>query len=142
VRVEVEAFLMLVSLCLWFMSVVYVYGLWFWFVFMVVLIDDWCFELSLFCYSNICFFLLCFFASSLPHFFASSLPPSTFVANAGLSGKRLVQEVKSVLADVKLTFAADKQCGKYSGGMKRRLSVANALVGNPQIVSVNVVYMW
>jgi len=102
---------------------------------MVVLIGDWCFELSLFCYSNICFFLLCFFASSLHHLFASSLPPSTFVANAGLSGKRLVQEVKSVLADVKLTFAADKQCGKYSGGMKRRLSVANALVGNPQIVS-------
>ena len=75
------------------------------------------------------------FASS---FFASSLLcylPSSSVANAGLSGKRLVQEVKSVLADVKLTFAADKQCGKYSGGMKRRLSVANALVGNPQIVS-------
>ena len=46
-----------------------------------------------------------------------------------------MQEVKSVLADVKLTFAADKQCGKYSGGIKRRLSVANALVGNPQIVS-------
>ena len=40
-----------------------------------------------------------------------------------------------MLADVKLTFAADKQCGKYSGGIKRRLSVANALVGNPQIVS-------
>ena len=102
-------------------------GFCFRFILLVVLIGDWCFELSLFCCSNICFFLLCFITSVLSSFF--------FRCNAGLSGKRLVQEVKSVLADVKLTFAADKQCGKYSGGMKRRLSVANALVGNPQIVS-------
>ena len=82
----------------------------------------------------ICFFLCPFVTSSFSFF--------VFCCTAGLSGKRLVQEVKSVLADVKLTFAADKQCGKYSGGMKRRLSVANALVGNPQIVSANDVYMW
>lgn len=28
---------------------------------------------------------------------------------------------------------ADKQAGKYSGGMKRRLSVAISMIGNPQV---------
>ena len=28
---------------------------------------------------------------------------------------------------------ADKQAGKYSGGMKRRLSVAISLIGNPKV---------
>ena len=40
----------------------------------------------------------------------------------------------TVLKDVQLTFAADRPCGKYSGGMKRRLSVANSLVGSPKVV--------
>jgi ABC-type multidrug transport system ATPase subunit len=52
----------------------------------------------------------------------------------GLSGRRLEDEVTSTLEDVKLTFAADKASGQYSGGMKRRLSVANALVGSPRVV--------
>ena len=29
---------------------------------------------------------------------------------------------------------ADKQSGKYSGGMKRRLSVAISLIGDPKVV--------
>ena len=28
---------------------------------------------------------------------------------------------------------ADRQAGKYSGGMKRRLSVAISLIGNPKV---------
>jgi ABC-type multidrug transport system ATPase subunit len=28
---------------------------------------------------------------------------------------------------------ADKQAGKYSGGMKRRLSVAISLIGDPKV---------
>ena len=52
----------------------------------------------------------------------------------GLNGKNLDDEVNEVLEDVQLTFAADRPCGNYSGGMKRRLSVANSLVGNPKVV--------
>ena len=52
----------------------------------------------------------------------------------GLSGSTLTTEIANVLQDVQLTFAADRPCGKYSGGMKRRLSVANALVGSPKVV--------
>ena len=39
----------------------------------------------------------------------------------GLTGGVLINEVVEVLKDVKLTFAADKQCGKYSGKLNERL---------------------
>ena len=35
---------------------------------------------------------------------------------------------------VKLTYAAKQRTSAYSGGMRRRLSVAIALLGNPKIV--------
>ena len=35
---------------------------------------------------------------------------------------------------VKLTYAADQRTAAYSGGMKRRLSVAIALLGSPRVV--------
>jgi ABC-type multidrug transport system ATPase subunit len=35
---------------------------------------------------------------------------------------------------VKLTYAATQRSGAYSGGMKRRLSVAIALLGDPKVV--------
>ena len=35
---------------------------------------------------------------------------------------------------VKLTYAAGQRTSAYSGGMKRRLSVAMALLGDPKIV--------
>ena len=44
----------------------------------------------------------------------------------GLTGNKLNSSVKKVLKDVKLYHVADKQAGKFSGGMKRRLSVANS----------------
>ena len=49
-------------------------------------------------------------------------------------GAALKREVRRVLADVALTAWADKPSRSFSGGMKRRLSVACALVGNPRIV--------
>jgi ABC-type multidrug transport system ATPase subunit len=52
----------------------------------------------------------------------------------GLSGKELDHEVRKGLADVSLTFAAKKASKTYSGGMKRRLSVACCLIGKPKIV--------
>jgi ABC-type multidrug transport system ATPase subunit len=52
----------------------------------------------------------------------------------GLSGQTLKNAIFKVLNDVKLYHVADKQAGKFSGGMKRRLSVANALIGSPRVV--------
>jgi ABC-type multidrug transport system ATPase subunit len=43
-------------------------------------------------------------------------------------------EVAARLEDVQLTAWADAPSASYSGGMKRRLSVAIALIGSPQIV--------
>ncbi|XP_074567442.1 ABC transporter A family member 2-like [Curcuma longa] len=59
------------------------------------------------------------------HLFASikGLPPSTIKSVAEKS-----------LAEVKLTAAASVRSGSYSGGMKRRLSVAIALIGDPKMV--------
>ena len=38
------------------------------------------------------------------------------------------------LAEVRLTEAAKMRAGNYSGGMKRRLTVAIALIGDPKLV--------
>eukprot|EP01121_Diplochlamys_sp_Union-15-3_P000931 TRINITY_DN10786_c0_g1_i6.p1 TRINITY_DN10786_c0_g1~~TRINITY_DN10786_c0_g1_i6.p1 ORF type:complete len:784 (+),score=104.40 TRINITY_DN10786_c0_g1_i6:45-2354(+) len=51
-----------------------------------------------------------------------------------LKGKVLDEQVDYWLEQVKLTPAGDKISKEYSGGMKRRLSVAIALIGNPKIV--------
>mgnify|MGYP001415643749 CR=1 FL=1 len=42
--------------------------------------------------------------------------------------------VESLLAKMDLTRYADKQAGTYSGGNKRKLSVAIALIGDPDLV--------
>ncbi|CAK9158689.1 unnamed protein product [Ilex paraguariensis] len=59
------------------------------------------------------------------HLFASikGLPPATIKAVGQKS-----------LAEVRLTEAARMRAGSYSGGMKRRLSVAIALIGEPKLV--------
>lgn len=44
------------------------------------------------------------------------------------------QVVQNALAEVKLTAAARMRASNYSGGMKRRLSVAIALIGEPKLV--------
>lgn len=53
-----------------------------------------------------------------------------------LKGTELTNAVESSLRSVNLfeNGVGDKQCRKYSGGMKRRLSVAISLIGNPQVV--------
>jgi len=45
-----------------------------------------------------------------------------------------MQATEKSLAEVKLTSAAQVRAGSYSGGMKRRLSVAIALIGDPKLV--------
>lgn len=53
-----------------------------------------------------------------------------------LKGTSLTQSVEESLKSVNLFHGgvADKQAGKYSGGMKRRLSVAISLIGDPKVV--------
>jgi ABC-type Na+ transport system ATPase subunit NatA len=47
----------------------------------------------------------------------------------------LLQAVEKSLKSLNLFHGgvADKQAGKYSGGMKRRLSVAISLIGDPKV---------
>lgn len=47
----------------------------------------------------------------------------------------VLQAVEESLKSVNLFHGgvADKQAGKYSGGMKRRLSVAISLIGDPKV---------
>ncbi|GIL78966.1 hypothetical protein Vretimale_187 [Volvox reticuliferus] len=52
----------------------------------------------------------------------------------GLPRRKVASDVTTLLEKVKLTYAADQRAGTYSGGMKRRLSVAIALLGDPRIV--------
>ncbi|RLN05065.1 hypothetical protein C2845_PM13G11640 [Panicum miliaceum] len=53
-----------------------------------------------------------------------------------LTGAALIQAVEDSLKSVNLFHSGfgDKSVNKYSGGMKRRLSVAIALIGNPKVV--------
>ncbi len=52
----------------------------------------------------------------------------------GLPGKLVRQQSKQLLEQVRLMGAGRLRSGSYSGGMKRRLSVACALLGDPHIV--------
>ncbi|XP_057952302.1 ABC transporter A family member 7-like isoform X2 [Malania oleifera] len=53
-----------------------------------------------------------------------------------LKGAALIQAVEESLRSVNLFHGGvgDKKAGKYSGGMKRRLSVAISLIGDPKVV--------
>jgi ABC-type multidrug transport system ATPase subunit len=52
----------------------------------------------------------------------------------GLRGQALQAEIEERLKDVGLWSVRDKASSTFSGGMKRRLSVAISFIGNPQIV--------
>ena len=52
----------------------------------------------------------------------------------GLSAAHVTAETERLLESVKLTAAAGQRSAAYSGGMRRRLSVAMALLGDPLIV--------
>lgn len=51
----------------------------------------------------------------------------------GIPASAIASEAARLLEDVKLTEAGDITAGAYSGGMRRRLSVALALLGNPKV---------
>eukprot|EP00270_Netrium_digitus_P003854 TRINITY_DN1466_c0_g1_i1.p1 TRINITY_DN1466_c0_g1~~TRINITY_DN1466_c0_g1_i1.p1 ORF type:complete len:971 (+),score=291.84 TRINITY_DN1466_c0_g1_i1:469-3381(+) len=52
----------------------------------------------------------------------------------GLPHDQIVQESEKLLGQVRLLDAGRVRSGSYSGGMKRRLSLAISLIGDPQIV--------
>ncbi|XP_010931289.1 ABC transporter A family member 2 isoform X2 [Elaeis guineensis] len=57
-----------------------------------------------------------------------------FASIKGLHPSTIKSVTEKSLAEVKLTNAAKVRAGSYSGGMKRRLSVAIALIGDPKLV--------
>lgn len=57
-----------------------------------------------------------------------------FGALYGLSGTRLNRERGRVLELVGLSDRAKDKCGTFSGGMKRRLNLAAALMHDPQVI--------
>lgn len=46
----------------------------------------------------------------------------------------MIFEKAVIFLRVGLLGSANKKCGHYSGGMKRRLSAAIALIGNPKLL--------
>ena len=57
---------------------------------------------------------------------------------AGLKRKKeRINEVDRMLEDVGLFEARDRKANKLSGGMKRRLGIAQALIGDPKVVVVD-----
>ncbi|MGZ4141689.1 MAG: ATP-binding cassette domain-containing protein [Actinomycetota bacterium] len=52
----------------------------------------------------------------------------------GLSGRLVRERADQMLSVVGLTEAADRRVGQYSGGMRRRLDLATALVHDPRIL--------
>ncbi|KAH7847609.1 hypothetical protein Vadar_028082 [Vaccinium darrowii] len=57
-----------------------------------------------------------------------------FASIKGIPATSIKSVVQKSIADVKLTYAAKGRARGYSGGMKRRLSVAIALIGDPKLV--------
>ncbi|KMZ69207.1 ABC transporter A family member 2 [Zostera marina] len=57
-----------------------------------------------------------------------------FASIKGLLPSTIESVTESSLAEVKLTESAKVRAGSYSGGMRRRLSVAIALIGDPKLV--------
>ena len=47
------------------------------------------------------------------------------------------QQVTDALQQVRLSDEADRQLKTYSGGMKRRVGIAQALLGDPQLLIVD-----
>jgi len=57
---------------------------------------------------------------------------------AGMKNKReRIAEVDRLLDQVGLLEVRDRQANRLSGGMKRRLGIAQALIGNPRIIIVD-----
>lgn len=52
----------------------------------------------------------------------------------GIPRKELKGEAQRLLAEVDLTDAADRKLGQFSGGMRQRALLAQAMLGNPELL--------
>jgi len=52
----------------------------------------------------------------------------------GVHPEEMEAEIEQLLKKVQLDDVKDAQAGTFSGGMKRRLSVAISAIGNPKII--------
>lgn len=52
----------------------------------------------------------------------------------GISSKTAPKEIENVLEQVELSDCANKKTGGFSGGMKQRLLIASAILGNPDLL--------
>ncbi|CAI0399356.1 unnamed protein product, partial [Linum tenue] len=68
--------------------------------------------------------------------------PQLFATIKGLPPASIQTVADELLAKVKLTDAAKVRARSYSGGMKRRLSVAIALIGDPKLVILDEPQVW
>ena len=59
---------------------------------------------------------------------------SYMAALKGVGGKGLRQRISSLLEGLNLLEAAQKPIGNYSGGMKQRIGIAQALLNNPKVL--------
>lgn len=59
---------------------------------------------------------------------------SYMAALKGISKKEMPGELARVLACVNMAEAADQAIGAYSGGMKQRLLIAQAIMGSPELI--------
>lgn len=59
---------------------------------------------------------------------------SYMAALKGISKKEMPGELARVLAYVNLEEAADRPIGAYSGGMKQRILIAQAIMGDPRLI--------
>ena len=59
---------------------------------------------------------------------------SYMAAIKDISRKSMKDEIERVLSYVNLTDSADKSIGTYSGGMKQRILIAQAILGNPKLI--------
>lgn len=73
----------------------------------------------------------CSSTSSLEH---TTVVRSLIFLAQGLHGSTLETAVHNGLVGVALMDVADKPCSAYSGGMRRRLSLAMAVVGRPALL--------
>lgn len=52
----------------------------------------------------------------------------------GIAQRQMREEIARVLSWVNMTDAADRAIGAYSGGMKQRILIAQAILGNPRLI--------
>lgn len=71
--------------------------------------------------------------ANLPHNGGTLLPGNQEADLQGSTTQVSLSDAEESLAKVRLTEAAKVRTRSYSGGMRRRLSVAIALIGNPKL---------